>query len=363
MAGGGGEPGAARGGGTPGAGDARGVRAPLATKARRRGMGLAAAGWVAAAPFLALACAWALGRMAGDRTWPWQALYWIPALAAVIACATAWTVLRLTGRGARGARAGRVVAVLLGAWAAVVVALQDVGWGGWGAARRAELTLTHWNARWPGRQALECGRALAPALGDVTVISNPGAIVNRVVSDEWLPADVRGGDVVVRDLGPVAVVARITVLEFRLLEYLDVPDVGIVWAALLVVAPGAGSDDVRILVIDLPSDPKEPRGRVADALEAMLARHPEAADPDLVVGDTNCTPGSVVFERCFARLGRCEPWRASGWLPTYPRERPFWRIDAMLANHARLHWARYRTIDLGVGAHKAQQGAFERTRP
>jgi hypothetical protein len=348
---------------------------PLATKARRRGVGLAAAGWVAAAPFLALACAWALGRVAGDRTWPWQALFWIPALAAVVACGTAWLVLRLTGRGARGALAGRVVAVALGAWALLVMVTQDVGWGGWGAARRAELTVTHWNARWPGRQALECGRALAPVLGDVTVISNPGAIVNRVVADVWLPEDVRaggaGGDArdaraagaFVRDLGPVAVVARIPVTEFRLLEYQDVPEVGVVWAAWLTVAPGAGSDEVRILVIDLPSDPKEPRGRVADALEAMLARHPEAADPDLVVGDTNCTPGSVVFGRCFARLGRCEPWRASGWLPTYPRERPFWRIDAMLAQPSRLLWSRYRTIDLGVGAHKAQQGAFERNGP
>ena len=124
------------------------------------------------------------------------------------------------------------------------------------------------------------------------------------------------------------------------------------------VRPAAGAAPLRILAVDLPSDPRLPRARVADALAAVLARERDLPAPDLVLGDLNCTPGGVVFAKDFAALAPAPPWRARGWLPSFPRERPFWKIDAMLADPARLSWVRYRTLDLGTGAHKAQQGAF-----
>ena len=126
------------------------------------------------------------------------------------------------------------------------------------------------------------------------------------------------------------------------------------WAAWFDVAvPGAR---ITILAIDLPSFPGLPRAVVAGSLAELLADARLPGPPDLVLGDFNCTPGSVVFDAlAVGPLEVAPPWRCSGWLGTYPRPWSPLRIDAMLAGTG-VRWSSFRTIDLGIGKHRAQQG-------
>lgn len=318
-----------------------------------------------AVPFSAVALGWMLGRLVRDRWASLQMLFWMPALAAALAAGAAWLILWIAGGRSRAVRwwrrgcgAGALLALAVAAW-------NDVGWRGWpadpaavraAAGERAPILVTHWNARWPGREALASGQALAPALGDITVISNPGSLLRTAVRELWLPAGWQA-----RDFGPLAVVVAPgwTLAPSRMLGYERFPLVGYVWLAWVVVERQDGLR-LQILVADLPSAPEVARGEVARRASAMLGRSPELPAPDLLLGDLNTTPGSVVWDALAPRNDAAPPWRASGWLGSYPRESPALRIDAMLAGPA-LEWVRYRTLDLGFGAHRAQQGIFVAT--
>jgi hypothetical protein len=63
----------------------------------------------------------------------------------------------------------------------------------------------------------------------------------------------------------------------------------------------------------------------------------------------------VVFDAVAPGLGAAPPWRSAGWLCTYRRPWSILRIDAMLTAPT-LEWRGFRTLDLGIGEHRAQQG-------
>lgn len=329
----------------------------------RRGPGpsraLMVLAWTCAAPLLAFTLAWLLGQLVRDE-WRWgQGLFWIPSLAALIAAGAGWLVLRIAAGRGPGARIGRVASAVAALAALGHMLYHEVGWRGWPAATGApgspaSFIVSHWNARWPGRPSLECGRALAPVMGDIAVISNPGSMGRAAVAELWLPRGVR-----FHDRGVVAVATAWTVESFQVLAQERVPQVGDLWIAWIQVRAPDGRP-LRILAADLPSSPLVARGAVARAVTAILARHAELPVPDLVVGDLNCTPRSVVLDALAPKQRAAPPWYACGWLPTFPREEPMWRIDAMLAGPD-LAWVRYQTLDLGIGAHKAQRGAFQRS--
>ena len=323
------------------------ARGPEPTPARVA----AAFAWAVAAAALAIAASWAVGQAVLDR-WPWsQWLFWIPAWSVAVAAGLGIAALARWARGGRGRDAALALLAAAAAWSAVRSLWTDVGWSIGGAAPPGTVSVTHWNPQWPGAGALAAGRALAGELGDIAVITSPGSMLRSAVRDEWLPEGVEA-----QDLGAVGIVVRGRILHSRMLASRTLGTGRFMWAAWFDVEVPSGR--VRVLALDLPSDPMLPRSAVAAELADLFAGVPVPGAPDVVVGDCNATPGSVVFGAIpFEGLRRAPPWRSAGWLGTYPRAFPFLRIDAMLAAPG-CEWVGYRTLDMGTGRHRAQRGVL-----
>lgn len=310
-----------------------------------------ALGVALALPAALASVSWIVGQCVADR-WAWaQWLFWTPAWAmAAVAALGVGASWRWLPRGSPRRTALAACATAL-AWSGLRFAWCDVGWASTAAGGAGTITVSHWNPQWPGEESLACGKALAPELADVTVITTPGSMLRFEARSVWLPDGFRA-----HDHGNFGIVSRIPVVEHRSLAAASVPGVGNIWLAWIVVRP-EGGPDLRILAIDLPSSPRRARGDVAAGLAAALASAGLPAAPDLVVGDLNCTPGSVIIPVAAPGMSPAPPWRASGWLGTYWRPWPVLRIDHMLAG-PRLEWVGYRTADLGCREHRAQVGVF-----
>jgi hypothetical protein len=293
--------------------------------------------------------AWLLAQAVADR-WTWsQWVFWIPGWAAAAAALLALAVLRV--RGSRGV-AGSLGAAA--AWATVAVgtirlAKDDLGWGWPGAPPEGAVSVTHWNARWPGQAALESGRSLARELGDVAVISSPGSMLRGTVAEAWMPDGYAR-----HDLGIFGIVSRWPVTRARMLGSLAVGSHGTIWLGWFEVSLPSG-DRLSILAVDLPSDPLLARGAVATSLRELLAASPPPEEPDIIVGDLNCTPGSVTVAELPQGPRPAPPWRCVGWLGTYPSRFPVLRIDTMRVG-GRWRWARYSVAETSASQHLIQRG-------
>jgi hypothetical protein len=321
---------------------------------RRRRTAFEAAATVAAATCAPALAAWLVGQAFADRFAWSQFVFWVPAFA-VSAVAAACVVAALAMGGGRGVRRAAVaVSAIALAFACARSARWEFGWRPWArAAVPGEVVVTHWNPQWPGRDAFELGRALAPHAGDVCVISNPGSVARGIVAAAWVPP---GSNVA--DRGQFAIVSRHPIAECSLLAVEQVEGVGLVWVGWAVIEVD-GFGPLRVLAVDLPSNPRMPRSASAAALESVLGRVLGDRVPDVVVGDVNATPGGVVHG-ALGRFGRAAPpWASFGWLCTFRRPWPTLRIEAMLAADG-VGWCGYRTIDLGAGEHRAQQGVLAR---
>lgn len=312
---------------------------------------LAALGVAVALPAALASAAWIVGQLVADR-WAWaQWLFWTPAWAmAVGALAGAMAARAWLPRGAFARIAFWSCAVAF-AWSSGRFALTDVGWAGQAKPGPGDITVTHWNPQWPGEEALGCGRALASVLGDVAVVSGPGSMLRFDARSAWLPPGY-----VAHDHGIFGVISRLPVVDHRILASVSMPDVGTIWLAWVVVRT-EGGEDLHVLAVDLPSSPRRARGTIAEGLRSVLAEVRLPAAPDLVLGDLNCTPGSVILPVAAPSMSPAPPWRSSGWLCTYRRPWPVLRIDHMLAGR-RVQWVGYRTADLGYSDHRAQVGTI-----
>lgn len=302
---------------------------------------------------------WMAGQLLREHhNWS-QWLFWLPSWGALLAALCLWGGCRLTMNPVRGRRIAVGVLLVAAAWSGYRFLRYDVGLvPGAHAAAEGEVSLTHWNARsptWPPiTRAKEAADALRGAVSDVNVITGPGQLCHELVRGTWVPS---GYQVV--DLKLFAVASRHPLLECRMLGARNMRpgNVEAVCAAWIVVRLPSGRP-LRILAVDLPSATMFPRGDAADALAALLLESPPPEQPDIVVGDTNSTPEGLVYDAFPGNLHLAPPWRASGWLCTYRRPWALFRIDAMLGGK-RAEWRGFRTIDLGWGEHRAQQGVFE----
>lgn len=306
-------------------------------------------------PVLFACAAYACGQVFRDR-WIWSEwLFWIPSWVVMPVAATAALLCWRHRAGGRFAAPSAVVAAAAALWSGGRFLAHDVGWSSaMPAVEQGDIVVTHWNAHWPGEEALDRAQALAHDLGDLAIISNPGSMFHTDLRRAWMPDDMRAFN-----LGPVGAVTRLRVMEFRMVARMSMGRGLDLWFAWLVVRAPSGVP-VRILVGDLPSSPTIARGDIAAKASAMLREADIDGPPDMVVGDFNCTPSSVVFDVVAPGLRAAPPWSSSGWMCTYWRPWPVLRIDAMLAAPT-LGWRGYRTIDLGIGEHRAQQGIMRPT--
>ena len=298
-----------------------------------------------------VACAaFVAGQVFRDR-WLWSEwMFWVPSWGVALGTAVAAIILWRSRPPARGTPWLACVALVVAAWSGGRFLMHDVGWAfAMPAAEQGDVVVTHWNAHWPGEEALDRAQAIARDLGDLAIISNPGSMFHSALRDDWMPADMRAFN-----LGPVGIVTRLRVTEFRMVARMSMGRSLDLWFAWLVVrAPGGAP--LRILVCDLPSSPFIARGEIAAKASTMLSEADIDGPPDMVVGDFNCTPSSVVLDVVAPGLRAAPPWRSAGWMCTYWRPWPILRIDAMLVAPA-VEWRGYRTVDLGIGEHRAQQG-------
>jgi hypothetical protein len=321
---------------------------------RRHGAAVGSLAAVVVALLVPMLAAWLVGQVLRDRfTWS-QFLFWVPAFMVFIAALACLAARRALRPNSRMRRPAVVLAGIALVAAGARSARWEFGWRPWAPApATGEVVVSHWNPQWPGREALACGRALAPHLGDVCVLSNPGSITRTVVAGEWVPAGWH-----VADTGQFAVVSRHPITECELLAVDHPPGVGMVWVGWAVVDVD-GFGPLRILSVDLPSNPRMARAASAAAVESVIARVLGDRVPDMVVGDVNATPGGMVTG-ALSRFGHAAPpWASYGWLCTFERPWPLLRIDAMLASNA-LAWRGYRALDLAIGEHRMQQGIVAR---
>ncbi len=311
---------------------------------------------VVAALLVALLACWCVGQYTRDQ-WQWsQYLYWIPSPVAALA-GMAGALLMWRGKSGRWRGTLRVGAVAVGvaSLAAIAVTLTTcIGWNSAGAratsghADKDRVTVLHWNPRVPGTRSLEFGRALSRVEADVILISNPGRMTRPSIAEQWLP---KGWTI--QDCGPMGLATNLPIESVQVLTFVVHPfEIGH-WMVRVHLRTEGGKP-LEILCVDLPSGLHLSRPGIAQMVRDALAKHPDLPAPDLIVGDFNNEPGSLVFE-AFPASSPPSSNESCGWLCSFPRLLPLWRIDGMRTGKE-WRFQEYRTIDLGVGLHRAQLG-------
>ena len=299
--------------------------------------------------------AWLVGRLVGDAWWWSQWLFWIPSVT-VLAVAVFALVLRcLAGMSLRHrAAAAQAVAILI---ALLAVLRSDVGVGVGIPTPAPDLVrVLQWNTSWPsGDDALSL-QALALNPADIVLISNRGAITSPDQVRVWAGADAR-----VVGAGPFALVTRWPVREAIQIAGGGGP--GKRWwvARFEVLPPEWHGESLRIAMVDLPSRPTLPRMAVADVLR-QACEDGSLGEVVFVAGDFNATDGSVILQRCFPGFRDVLREAGRGWLATWPRRLPLWRIDHLLIG-SRIEAVHGRTIDPGISSHRMTEGWLRARRP
>lgn len=287
-----------------------------------------------------VAAAWLVGRVFGDH-WAWsQWLFWIPAFAVTPVALGAWLATRL--RRADGARLPAAIALgslAIGAW-------ECFGVGPAQTDDPRAVRVMQWNTDWPSGDDPRSAAFLAAHPVDLLLISNRGGITSPDQVRAWAGEDAR-----VVGAGPFALVSRLPVTEAR---QVAVGGNGrqLWWVARFEVAPPAWHGRVlRIAMVDLPSRPTIPKARIADGLREACEQG-GLGEVDLVAGDFNATDGSVIVSRCFPDHLDALTQAGRGWLATWPRRFPLWKIDHMLVG-ADIRVASARVLDPGASRHRA----------
>jgi endonuclease/exonuclease/phosphatase family metal-dependent hydrolase len=111
-------------------------------------------------------------------------------------------------------------------------------------------------------------------------------------------------------------------------------------------------DPVVLYLVDLPSDPRQPRAEIA----ATARRHLDtstAPSADIVLGDFNMTRGSASLRRIFPGFRHAYDEAGTGYGATFRRDWPMYHIDHVLLGPD-VEATSYELRDPGVARHRAQ---------
>jgi hypothetical protein len=276
--------------------------------------------------------AWLIGQIMLDRTWWSQWLLWIPDPALLPAGLMLWGGLWV--RRWPWAWTGLVVAM-----AGPVLFLLLLWSPGRMAPAGDSITLLHWTAGPIYGDRAPYGDFIVSQDPDIAIVEGARRAATTPAFRAWS----RDAHVTLR--GPFLISSKLPIQSVRM----------VAWAKnilllLLVVELPSGSP-LRILVVDLPSDPSVSRSEVLLSSHDFLARLETA--PDLVVGDFNLTQRSYQL-RAFMP-GMSPDWARCGvgWGGTYPRALPTYRLDHVLSGPNSVVRS-ITTTDPGVGRHRAQ---------
>lgn len=299
--------------------------------------------------------AWLSGRLLGDA-WAWsQWLFWIPSVTVLATAAAALVVRSLVG--SARPRVGATVQSGIALIALISLLRSDLGVRSFDVGTDSgSVHVLHWNTNWPSSDDPRSLRALADRPADVVLISNRGAITSPDQVRQWAGEGAR-----VVGAGPFALVTRWPVREAVQIAGGGGP--GRRWwvARFEVLPPAWEGVPLRIAMVDLPSRPSLPRSAVAEVLH-QACEEGSLGDVDLVAGDFNATDGSVIMQRCFPGFRDVLQQAGEGWLATWPRQFPLWRIDHLLMS-VRIQAVRGHTIDPGISSHRMTEAWIRRCEP
>ncbi len=309
---------------------------------------------VLAAISLLVTLAWGVGRVATDAWWWSQWLHWIPTV-----CALAVSIVSLLSMAL--ARRRRAV-VLFGAIALVqfgAMLWQDwhprLGFGAELTPSAGLVRVVHFNANWPGASsaltaealASSVNAALAPSGADVLFLSERGGVIAAAELLGLVPHGVAAVSV-----GRFGVVSRLPIVEA-----LPLFDDGRAAASLIRFGQTEATPQWSAVLIDAPSDPHNSR----TSTMAMIAQRLKTAgirETDLLVGDFNAHRGGESLLLVAGEMAHAFDLAGEGWGGTFPRVLPMWHLDQMYCgDRVEVLW--YRTIDPGIGKHRAQAAALQ----
>lgn len=286
---------------------------------------------------------WSAGVVLHDLTGWSQWLSWIPAPAVALAMGLA-AVAHLALRQARARRVAAAFSIAMVAALTWTVHL-CVGVHGQPADRARAVRVLQWNTDWPSADDPRSAEALGRHRADLVLNSNPGEIMRPQEVAAWAPDGSR-----VYTAGPFALVTAWPVLEAR-----QVAAGGAfhqMWfvSSFVVQPPDWDGRPLRIAMVDLPSRPVLPRSEVARALREGCQRG-GLGEVDLVAGDFNAIDGSVILSGCFPGHRDALAEAGAGWLCTWPRAFPLWKIDHVLLGKG-MRALHARVLDPGTSHHR-----------
>lgn len=271
---------------------------------------------------------WALAPVLSRARPGWQFLAWIPDTAwlAVIAL-PAFTALGLSPWLRRRRLAWGLLSFMAMVPPAVGALARDVGWAD--RPSGPTIRIAYLNAQTPlATTASGLMDRLLSLDPDLIVVLNPGRIPRELrarVDERDGPEE--GWSIQWRN--PVMAASKWGSSRLRTIpidETISVVELGLPRE----LASMVGVD--RMLVIDLPSDPSLDRDEVADRLDRGLSEAGiDGLDAyGLVLGDFNMPPRTPALGELRGTMVDLIAENGSGWLATWPRQRPFLRIDHVL---------------------------------
>ena len=269
---------------------------------------------------------WCIGRIIGDRNSLVQWISWIPTLG-VVAFGLVWLACRAGDRRRhRVRRWGGLACAALACGAAERGEFRP--WTDHVAPSPQDIRIVQWNTDHPSGNDPRSMTALATICAehdvDLFLISNRGSITMENCVRQWA-----GPQFFSAGAGPFACVTTFPIEEARVIAASGKGN-DMVWVAKFVVRPPSWNGRaLRIAMVDLPSKPTLSRMQVAQELLTAVHRG-DLGDVDIVAGDFNALPGSLILSRVFPNFHDSWAQAGSGLRTSWPRLFPLWSIDHVL---------------------------------
>ena len=269
---------------------------------------------------------WGIGRIIGDRNSLVQWISWIPTLG-VVAFGLVWLACRAGDRRRhRVRRWGGLACAALACGAAVRGEFRP--WTDHVAPSPQDIRIVQWNTDHPSGNDPRSMTALATICAehdvDLFLISNRGSITTQNCVRQWA-----GPQFFSAGAGPFACVTTFPIEEARVIAVTGTGN-NMIWLAKFVVRPPSWNGRaLRIAMVDLPSKPTLSRMQVAQELLTAVHRG-DLGDVDIVAGDFNALPGSLILSRVFPNFHDSWAQAGSGLRTSWPRLFPLWSIDHVL---------------------------------
>jgi hypothetical protein len=237
------------------------------------------------------------------------------------------------------------------------------------------VRLVHWNiTQQPYRPYVDqLVNEMIALDGDITVLTNPGYA-------PWQPPVVEalGAGTPPVGMGSLSIISRFPVLQPEILftadayellhearpdssKSADAPQQTNLSTMISIVSVEIDTSAqigqrLKMYMIDMPSDPRIPRMRLAQAIRAQLddshiARRFGA--PDIIVGDFNIPRGSASVATLFPGMREAFETAGHGYGASFHRKVPMWHIDHLLLGPT-VDCLRYDLVDPHLSRHDAQ---------